>query len=335
MRYRPLPALLLLLSATLLAGPAAGAGFAAVGTHITWDTIYTGTRAEAMGQGDLACSTGPLAIFSQPAPLPEGQGSAAAYGRMSYTSFSDIHTTGVRVELGAFRLGFARQDVVSDPMSVRTAYNPEGTGEKFRIDNRLVVLAGSVDVAALLAPGSRYEWTTGFAHRHYRFGGSGDASHADGVDFGSSARRSESFAGGFWQVAVSGSVQNAGQSETVPRLARFGTALTVALDGTAGGEMGRVTIGYVWVDELGSGEYFDAKRYGVELTLLGVASVRFGHDDRTFGGDDPWGLGLATPPGLLGRWQAELDWGRIATGDDLEGIDAPFGMMSLTVGADF
>jgi hypothetical protein len=152
----------ILLAAACLACLAAtvqAAGFSRVGPEAVWEPLFAGTRSESMGQSDLAVSRGPMSIFDNPAPLPEGEAVQAGYGHLAYLAELDFHQYAAAVETGAFRIGLARMDYVSDSKLIRTAYMPEGTGETFRIDDRVMVIAGSMNVAALLAPGSPWAWT--------------------------------------------------------------------------------------------------------------------------------------------------------------------------------
>jgi hypothetical protein len=137
-----------------LTSTAQAAGFPRVGPVAVWESLFAGTRSESMGQSDLAVSRGPMSIFDNPAPLPEGKAVQAGYGHLAYFAELDFHQYAAAVETGAFRIGLARMDFVSDSKLIRTAYQPDGTGQTFRIDDRVMVIAGSMNVAALLAPGS-------------------------------------------------------------------------------------------------------------------------------------------------------------------------------------
>ncbi len=293
---------------TAMPSEVSAAGFARVGPSPSWDHIFTGTRSESMGQADLAVSQGPMSIFENPAPLHEGEGVQVGYGNMVYVMDLEFHQYAAAVEWGAFRLGMARMDFVSDSLPVRTAYQPEGNGETHRLDDRVRVISGAVDVAWLLAPGSPWEWTVGVAHRGYRFGAQSEVIHANGLDFGSSGRYRHRFDGFRLVASAAGVLRNIEDSDYHPEGTRLGLGLSLAVDDAEKREMIVLTLGYVFKDVRTEEKYFGDRHYGAELTLLRSLSFRLGRDKQIFGGTSQYGLGLTLPHDWLHPFGVTLDW---------------------------
>jgi hypothetical protein len=327
---------ILLVSVCLICGVATAqaAGFARVGPVAFWEPLFAGTRSESMGQSDLAVSRGPLSIFANPAPLPEGQAVQAGYGHLAYLAELDFHQYAAAVETGAFRIGLARMDFVSDSKLIRTAYMPEGTGETFRIDDRVMVIAGSMNVAALLAPGSPWDWTVGLAHRNYRFNSPEEVTHVNGLDFGSSGRYRHRWQNTSLIASAAGVLRNIDDTHYVPEDTRLGLGLALAIDTEQSREAIVLTVSYVFKDVRAADEYFGDRYYGAELTLLQALSFRIGRDKQLFGGSSQYGLGLDVPRPWIEPFGVTLDWGVMKTGT-LSSIgltdESAFNMFSVTI----
>ena len=306
---------LLLLACLICVAPTAqAAGFTRVGSVAAWEPIFAGTRSESMGQADLAVSRGPMSIFDNPAPLPEGQAVQAGYGHLSYIEGLEFHQYAAAAELGAFRIGVARMDFVSDDLPIRTAYIPDGTGETYRVDDRVSVVSGSMDVAALLAPGSAWDWTVGVSHRRYRFNGIEEVTHVNGLDFGSSGRYRRQFNKTSVTASLAGVLRNIDDSLYVPEDTRLGLGLVLAVDGEETADVVALTLAYVFKDVRHEDEYFGDRHFGAELTLLQSLSFRMGHDKQIFGGTSQYGVGLNLPRRWVQPFGVTLDWGSLDGG---------------------
>lgn len=125
----------------LTAMPAFGAGFAKVGTFgYTYDGMFTGGRNTALGQADMAGAFGSEATQINTAPLPLDDGAEVSYNRNPFLSKIDQEVWGGAVDFRGLRLGFSQFIFSMDPQLVRTAYNPEGTGETFDAGDKITVV---------------------------------------------------------------------------------------------------------------------------------------------------------------------------------------------------
>ena len=288
------------------AADTAAAGFELIIPHITWDSLFIGSRAEGMGQAVLADDDQPTAILDGAAPFLTGQTVAFSYGRLEYIAGLEVRNYALAVEVGAARLGFARMDLLSDDIDIRNAYDTDlGT---FRIDDRVNVVSGCFDVAQLLAPQSPWEWIFGASYRAVRLSSPDNVDHEGSADIGSSARWRHEYGGARLSLAVSGAVRNIERSEYLPRTTRFGTALKLGFDGLETRDAIVVTIAYAKLDNQNSGKYFEDDNFGLELSLLGIVAARYGHDSKLFDGTREYGFGLAVPPRLLAGVALTCDW---------------------------
>lgn len=315
------------------AGPAGAAGFARVESFHGWDHLFAGTRSEAMGQADLADARGPFSIFDNPAPLLSGQTAQVGYGKLNYVAGLALHQYGFAAEFGAYRLGFARMDLRAADTIVRTAYNPEGTGETASFEDRMQVVAAAVDVAALLAPDSAWQWTVGLAHRGYRYTDRLEAAHYEGVDLGSSVRYTRDLDVGRASFSMAGALRNVGQSDFVPRNARIGWALFLAVSGTPERDLAQITVAYAVKDIPEDVAFFDHRYLGLELSVYEAVSFRLGRDRQLFGGSRQYGFGLVVPETWLAPFVLTLDWTSMGLGDTLYAWNESRDMFSVTLGA--
>ncbi len=121
-----------LLLVLLLVNPSSAfaVGFARVGTFgFIWEGLYTGARQSSMGSADMAGAQGPSGLFLNTALLPSTDGVEVEYGRSPFVNGIDIEILGAAVAWKGWRFGFSRQQMLMDPVIVRTAFAPEGTGE--------------------------------------------------------------------------------------------------------------------------------------------------------------------------------------------------------------
>lgn len=317
----------------LVAGAAAAIAqeFASLSTRVVWDDLFAGTRSESMGQADLALARGPMAFLVTPAVLPTGRAVEAGYGKLDYVLGLGLHQYGLAAELDQVRFGVVRMDLRSDDQLVRTAYNPEGTGTSFKVDERLIVVAASVDVAGLLVPESDWQWTIGAGYRDFRFATGDEAMHAGGVDLGTSARYRRALAGADLSVGVAGVIHNVDNSEFVPRDARLGLAVGLVIGADQQAHALALTVGYVAEDDREIDDYFTKSYLGFEATLGQILSFRLGRDRQLFGGSNQYGFGLTVPSRWTQPFGLTVDWGSMGLGDVRIFDEGSRDMISVTV----
>lgn len=333
--------ILVLCSALCLFGAARSVqagGFAPIHPTNVWDRIFAGTRSESMGQSDLAVSEGPMSIFDNPAPLPEGRDLQLGYGNMGYIASLELNHYAAAVEWGHFRLGYARMDVTSDDQLLRTAYNPEGNGETFRIDDRVMIYAGSVDIGGLLAPGSAWQWTVGASHREYRYAFASQITRMKGTDWGSSMRYRQQLGAARLIGSLAAVRRGSDDAELLSRDTRIGLGLSLELDAPRRPRLIVLTLAYLFKDIPDAEKNFSHRHYGAELTLLQTLSVRLGHDEQIYGGTDQFGIGVTVPRQWIQPFGLTVDWGAADTGTlrDMGATDkTSFNMVSVTGSYDF
>lgn len=296
----------------LLSTPVAAAGFSALGqVFYQSDWIFAGARAEALGQADLALPRGPLSTLFNPAPLPDGQGVHVGYGHMDYVAGFACQQYGLAWENGPWRFSAVRSEFKAEDILVRTAYQPEGTGELFSSEQRQQVFAVSLDIAQLSYPDSPWNWTVGLSHRNYRSSIQEDVSRFDGIDFGSSARRFYQLNQAGLEASVSGVLRNIDKDKFTPESTHIGVALTMHLFNDDG--LGYLSCSLMAAQEDGpkDPDFFGTSRFGLELTGLGILSLRMGHDSHAFGGTSQWGAGLTIPERWIHPFSLTVDYGSL------------------------
>ncbi len=313
-----------LITALLLSSPSLtmAAGFVKVGTFgFNWEGIHNGSRQTAMGSADMAGAQGPSAILLNTAPLPTIDGVDVEYGRSKLYLDVDHETMGMSASWRGLQVNYVRAQLLTDPMLIRTAYQPEGTGEYFEMTSEMKVLGASYDIGQHLEPSGHLAWTIGAAWRRYD-GSLADFEYGESTyDVGTSlrwrvnhARGWTDFKGGFWVMNQSGkSVAFDERESSLPEASRYGlSAESVINSRHSNQEMLRVVVAYA---EANYDSYFyeDQDHLGAELTALDLVSVRAGNNSR-LGDSNSWGVGLRVARPFMGPVALTLDYGRFDTG---------------------
>lgn len=119
---------------------AGAVGFTHVGSmEFAWEGLFTSGRLAALGGSDMADS-GPASLLINPAPLGSGDGAGLAYDHVDYISDSYFNTYSGFASQRFWRIGFASEDFVIDPLLLRTAYNPEGAGPTDDTRDRMTLI---------------------------------------------------------------------------------------------------------------------------------------------------------------------------------------------------
>jgi hypothetical protein len=306
--------------ALILASPlaASAAGFARVGTAgFTWEGIYASARLSALGGSDMA-DGGPAALLINPAPLSVNKVAELSYDHADYFAGTEISTIAGAVGLKGWCLNFAVHDYSIDDALLRTAYNPEGTGEFFDILQRMTLLGASYDIGRHLFGHRSLQWSVGAVWRHYLSDYDDNSAQGDSYDLGSTARWSMQHDNGWSRITGAFSYQNI-KDETIefderysslPQPMRLGLTLETAIARSGhGGSVLRFLMAYSRCYQLGDSYAADSGHTGVEAVLYDTLALRWGHSDRVAGGISSWGLGVTLDEQLPGPFAVVIDVG--------------------------
>ena len=304
-----------------LASPAAAADFSLVGANsFTWEGVFTGGRFSALGGSDLA-DRSPATLLVNPAPLSTGTGVGLSYDHADYITDIEFHTYAGTAGWNNLRLNIAVQDFVIDSVLVRTAYNPEGTGETFDVRDRMTVIGLSYDLGTALFEKPSFHWSVGAAWRGYSSNFADAEANANSWDLGTTLSWRAEYQGGWTGLTGAVSWQNfTGATNTfddrqalLPRPLRTGLTVETAFD-RAGhrGDLFKVLMAYTRTSRLGDTYRSDADHVGLETLVLDALAVRYGHSTQVIGDIGSWGIGVILDGRLLGPVTVELDWGEMS-----------------------
>jgi len=310
-------------------------GFAKVGTHVaTWEALARDARSEALGGADLAVATGPLAALTNAAPVYESDRAEAAFGWYEYHFDSDVQNLACSVQAGRWRFGAIGTRWRMDPIPIRTAYDPEGTGETIDVKQDFVLLNVAYSPVLVPMPLARnIDWTIGAGLRRHRYEMELDedfvfdedtyAREYDGwdTDLGLTGRWVTPLTGG--NAAITGSVlfRNPFDQKVdlgiedafLPRFRNVGLAAEANLEvfGTGRTDL-RFAVMLAYRKNLNFDDsygFLGDNSLGVEITVLDIASLRIGTDNyRAYADEASWGLGLSLPPWCPGPFIARYDY---------------------------
>jgi len=302
-----------------LASPAAAAGFARVGTpSFTWEGIFTGGRLSALGGSDLADGS-PSTLLVNPAPLSKGTGVGLSYDHADYVTYTDFNIYAGSAGWNDLRLNIAVQDFVVDSAIVRTAYNPEGTGETFDARDRMTVIGLSYDLGTALFGKPSLQWSFGAAWRGY----SSTWADTDATtwDLGTTLGWRADYKGGWtgltgvvsWQNFTDAAYTFDERQALLPRPLRTGLTLETAIDrADHPGDLIKFLMAYSRTFRLGDTYRSDVHHIGLEALFLDALAVRYGHSTQVLGDIESWGVGVILDGRLLGPVTVELDWGEMS-----------------------
>jgi hypothetical protein len=295
-----LAAWLLLAPLPVLAG-----GFARVGTYaFQYQHFNPDARTEMLAGANLATASGPAAIWSSPAPLREGHALQAGYHFYDYVADINFSTLALAGEWRWLRWGICRGGLDMDPLIVRTAYAPEGTGGIFDADSHIWVIGGSVDIGRWLMPDAPHaQLSVGMCYRNYHGTLGEQEATAGDIDIGTTARWRRDLPKDRWfGFACSLGLRNAlGEKVTFDELPTqlgqfmyLGMACEGGLGSYRHGDTLRWMLAYAHREFIPSsaGALEDANRYGLELVFIDLLAFREGYDTSRFGGSWSYGFGV-------------------------------------------
>jgi hypothetical protein len=354
--------LIVLLGLLLIGAPNAAqaeGGFANVGsTTSTWANEAHSPRSVALGGANMAAATGPLATLNNAAPLPAGDHAGVGYGFFKFSLFPefDLHYdySGVCLEHGRWRFSATGVKMKSDPILIRTAYNPEGDGRTFTLEEKFVLLNASCDLVGLIMPEvSAIDWTVGLGWRYHDFQWSDDSVGGWDMDLGTSARWTHAVDKGRIEFSGSAMLRNfadqsviyvddfRGDSEsTLPRYRDFGLAVSFFGDlaDRPGDELAfRLMYSRRKNQNLDEEGFFGSERVGAELTLFEILALRVGNDDsRVTEENRSYGFGLTLPERYSGSFVIGYDFAKLNNDESFESdliwsIDRSRTLHSITV----
>lgn len=343
----PLPVLLVVLAASsaALVSPAAAARFAKVGSfNGHWQRMMRDARSEALGGSQFALADGPFASMENAAPGPgrDGIEIGATEFDLPYAGMG-WRQMGLAANWKRLRLGLVGARYLTDDMLVRTAYQPEGTGETIDVEESFLICNLAYDLPIFESP--VWDWAVGAAWRRHTFSIDENEWRGWDTDLGLTGRWRRSR--GDDPLAVTGSVllrnfleQDVEYEERraeLPRFRNLGLAVSWAHDllGTERHDL-VLKVGVATIRDFSSGDqgFFGDLRSGVELGLFDLVSLRFGADERrTYADEQSWGAGVSLPSWYSQRWIARYDF--VQLGEDDNGIYDNTARHSFTTGVRF
>jgi len=304
----------------LLTNTASASGFAKVGIFFgTWEGLTTSAKLSALGGADLA-DDGPSTLLVNPAPLGSVSSAEFSYNHTDYFGSIELHTYAASVEISGFRLNLAQLDFVSDDLLVRTAFNPEGTGETFKFRERMRLLGLSYNLSRILGEDSRFSWSIGLAWREYT--GFFDDTKGEGttLDLGTTLRWTAYYDEGWTSltgVAMRQNTSNAKYSiderdSFLPSSHRLGLTFETALR-KAGQttDQFKLLVAHAHNAPIQSSFRRATDHFGVELLFFEILAARYGYNTFIADGVSSWGLGAILDRQWMGPWTIELDWGQM------------------------
>lgn len=347
-RWNCILSLSIVLCACVLTEGAVSEQFAKVdASGAAWSRFPVDARGEAMGLATTVNPTGPTAFWWNPAPLPDGRNVDLSYTVWEYP-FDDIdwRPLAARVSCDNITVGFVWSRLSVGPMSVRSAYDPEGSGESQEAASDLIQLGVAADLVPWLDDdGSPWTWTVGANLRYFREDPADRVSSAWDADLGSSvAWRAATGDAGWLRLHATVMVRNLTQATLdrgelhaiLPRYYHLGAGLEAGLGEVwRGRRMIRTTVAFAlhrdlednWAD-------YDSEHLGFELTLANILSLRTGYRTRGLFSEEgwSWGGGLQYVSGGPLGLRAAVDYARF----DLDGpmFDEDQDLWTFTVGMD-
>ncbi len=309
--------------------------FAKVGTFgSAWERFAVSPRMAALGGANVACATGVFGPLANAAPMRSKQGLAVGYAYQDYLADIAIKSRGASYQWQALRFSFVDVLFDSDPIPVRTAYNPEGTGETFDLESRLTTFGVSLDVLPLILDSpSAWDWTVGIARRTHEL--TLAEFHDDKNDWEAGTTLGWkhavpdgrlTLAAGWSQRGLEETGYTYGQGEILlPRWRDLGLRVSMArdLNGQPGEEIEFTFLYGTRKDQvLDEAGFFGRRRYGFELAVLDRISIRAGRDHSNITADQwNYGLGLHLVDPWIERFELRYDFGLVEYSDSDEMSD--------------
>ena len=328
---------------------AAAAGFARVGTYgFTAERLFPGATSSALGYADVAAPAGPFSILQNPAAPLEGPDVQLGFDRANYVADMDVHNWAALVQSRRHGLRFClvRHEMTAEG-PIRTAYNPEGTGDFFKNSDQAYSVGLAWDLAPYLPDNDPWSMTVGASWRHYRSRWetlADSETDADDLNLGLTVCYQWHLDNGWLKAVAATMVHNAlhgslsfdGRESDLPRYCQLGFALTWGLQAPAQ-EVPSLSLqlAYGRMAKVDSYSYSGAQasRWGLELSCFDVLDLRLGDADKSLPLDNSntWGLGLRTPRSWLGDFRVEANWAQL----ELDPLMDHLQVWGVTLGRDF
>jgi len=300
--------LLALLALPMLTTTTLAEQFAKVGTFGgLFAKMPVDARGEAMGLATTVNPMGPTAFWWNPAPLPESDRVMVSYTDwpLQYDSMK-WRPLAIRASRGNLTFGYLWGRLCSDPILVRTGYDPDGDGTYYETSSNLHQFSFAADLVPWLTDGaSAWQWSVGTNARLYHESLAEQSASAWDLDLGSSlAWRLMNNDAGDIRLHGSAMVRNLTRgtfdygevSSTLPRYYHFGLSLELATGSIwRGSRIMALTVSHAWHRDYEDLQYnYDSEHLGLEMVIGGIASFRAGQRTRGFYADDgsSWGAGL-------------------------------------------
>lgn len=290
-----------------------------------FDAFAPDARSRALGGAVVAAPEGPADIWWNPAALPTGRAVRVQYAPLKSFADFDLRTVAVAGEWRNLHLTVAHTGWDTDPMPIRTAYQPEGNGQSVDTGREAWTINVGADLAPWLMPG-RDDWNLGLGVSARRLSSWWNLSAGDRWDMSAwdldagllAARRwrgRDSWlrlrAAAVARNAFGADVEVEGAGSSLPRWLRLGVAIEMGLDPAAGRRAPlQVLAAYGREENLDGDSGAEGDSFGLEVTVLELLALRGGTTDRGALGTESYGLGvlIAVPDEL--PFSARVDYAR-------------------------
>ncbi len=314
----------------LIAAPAAADGFATVRlATYGWEGLFSGARLSALGSSDLADGS-PAALLINPAPLATGNRVELGFDHANYLHDSEITTYAGSAEWNNWRLNIAIQEYTVDDVIIRTAYNPEGTGETFDIQDRMTLTGISYDLGRGLFDHPSLRWSAGAVWRRFSYTHQSQSTFSDTYDLGTTLGWVVRHQNG--SVGITGAISRQNlKGKTIvfddreaglPELMRAGITMEAAFDWDGHQRnLVKLLVAYTHCHHRALSNSADSDHTGVEAVFFDTLALRWGNSTKLTGGISSWGVGLSLDGRLLGPFTVQADMGEMGY-DNLASTDS-------------
>ena len=308
-----IPSSACLLALIALPALARAQGFERVpATPMFHDGLALDARSCALGGVVVAAPEGPADIWWNPAALMTGRAVQVQYAPLSSLDDFELRTVAVAGEWRNLRLAVAHTGWDTDPLPVRTAYEPEGNGQFLDVGGDTWTINAGADLAPWLLRG-RDDFNLALGVSARRLSSFLDVFDGDSTDMAAWDMDAGLLAARLWRGpqawvrlraavvarnALGTDVDDGGYLNELPRRLRFGLAAEAGSAPMPGQRAPfRVLLGYGREESLNE-DYMSAVNWlGLEATLFELLALRgsaTGSSSRSYG----LGLLLARPGAL-------------------------------------
>ncbi|MCK5363950.1 MAG: hypothetical protein KAR22_13325, partial [Gammaproteobacteria bacterium] len=155
----------------------------------TWRAVFAGTRANSMGQADIAGANGPDALFLNAAPLAGTEDVAVSWDRWG-SGTDEVENLALAVGFGALRLGVCRSADHADFGYLDPVDYGLPPGTPLIADRRTMYYGLGLDLGASLFKFENLRWMVGGVARRFEQEFQGSSYDRSGYDLGTTLERS-------------------------------------------------------------------------------------------------------------------------------------------------